>query len=67
MNHTSSHTQAVPAWHCGSYRLSFTLPAIMAIINVSTDSFSGDGLNGSVEAALRRAEHALAEGPPCLM
>lgn len=66
MNHTSSHTQAVPVWHCGSYRLSFTQPAIMAIINVSTDSFSGDGLNGSVEAALRRAEHALAEGAAML-
>ncbi len=49
-------------WQCGRYRLDLTLPQIMAIINVTPDSFSGDGLRGSVDAAQRRAEQALAEG-----
>ncbi|MEN3113371.1 dihydropteroate synthase [Uliginosibacterium paludis] len=56
----------MPVWQCGRYRLSFARPAIMAIINVTPDSFSGDGVNGSVEAALRRAELALAEGAAIL-
>lgn len=52
----------VPVWQCGAYRLTFDLPLIMAIINVTPDSFSGDGLAGSVEAALRRAEEAMGQG-----
>lgn len=38
----------------------------MAIINVTPDSFSGDGLNGSVDGARRRAEQALQEGSSIL-
>jgi dihydropteroate synthase len=34
----------------------------MAIINVTPDSFSGDGLAGSVDAALRAGEAALRQG-----
>jgi dihydropteroate synthase len=52
----------VPVWQCGRFELKFELPAIMAILNVTPDSFSGDGLAGSVEAALRQAERALADG-----
>ena len=33
----------VPVWQCGRFRLEFDVPAIMAIINVTPDSFSGDG------------------------
>lgn len=55
-----------PVWQCGRYRLEFARPAIMAIINVTPDSFSGDGVSGSVEAAMRRAELALAEGAAIL-
>ena len=53
-------------WQCGRHRLDLTLPQIMAIINVTPDSFSGDGLRGSVDAAQRRAEQALAEGAAIL-
>ena len=53
-------------WQCGRYRLDLTLPQIMAIINVTPDLFSGDGLRGSVDAAQRRAEQALAEGAAIL-
>lgn len=55
-------TNAAPVWQCGRYSLSFDLPAIMAIINVTPDSFSGDGLAGSVTHALKQAEHALENG-----
>lgn len=35
---------------------------IMGIINLTPDSFSGDGLSGSVERALQRAEEMVKEG-----
>jgi dihydropteroate synthase len=57
---------SIPVWHCGPYRLQFARPAIMAIINVTPDSFSGDGLNGSADAALRQAEQAIREGAAIL-
>jgi dihydropteroate synthase len=38
----------------------------MAIINVTPDSFSGDGLNGSADAALRQAEQAIRDGATIL-
>ncbi|MFA9439484.1 dihydropteroate synthase [Uliginosibacterium sp. sgz301328] len=47
---------------CGRYEIPLERPHIMAIINVTPDSFSGDGLDGSVDAALRRAEQALRDG-----
>ena len=56
----------LPVWQCGSYRLQFVRPAIMAIINVTPDSFSGDGLGGSADAALRQAEQALRDGATIL-
>ncbi|PLK48278.1 dihydropteroate synthase [Uliginosibacterium sp. TH139] len=49
-------------WLCGKFRLNLDLPMIMAIINMTPDSFSGDGLSGSVGAALRQAEKALRDG-----
>jgi len=55
-----------PIWQCGTYRLEFSRPAIMAIINLTPDSFSGDGLHGMVDGALRRAEQALHEGATIL-
>lgn len=53
--------------HCGSYRLSLQRPLIMAILNVTPDSFSGDGLAGaSRDVLLRRAEQAIADGADIL-
>lgn len=31
-------------WNCGRYRLNIRRPLVMAIVNVSPDSFSGDGI-----------------------
>ncbi|NMG74780.1 dihydropteroate synthase [Aromatoleum diolicum] len=47
---------------CGRFRVELDRPRIMAIINVTPDSFSGDGLGHDVDAALRRAEQAVADG-----
>lgn len=49
------------AW--GSWSLSFQLPLIMGIINVTPDSFSGDGLAGhGQEEAVRRANQLVEAG-----
>lgn len=47
---------------CGRFHIALDRPRIMAIINVTPDSFSGDGLGHDVAAALRRAEQAVAAG-----
>jgi dihydropteroate synthase len=51
---------------CGRFALDLSAPRIMAIINLTDDSFSGDGLRGDVTAALRRAETALEDGADLL-
>lgn len=51
---------------CGRFKLDLSMPRIMAIINLSDDSFSGDGLKGDIAAALRRAEQALKDGADVL-
>ena len=37
--------------HCGKYRLSLARPLVMGIVNLTPDSFSGDGLGAAPEAA----------------
>jgi dihydropteroate synthase len=54
------------AFRCGRFSLSLDRPLIMAIINVTPDSFSGDGVVGQRDAALRLAEQALADGADIL-
>ncbi|MBL8442431.1 MAG: dihydropteroate synthase [Zoogloeaceae bacterium] len=51
---------------CGRFALDLTRPRIMAIINTTPDSFSGDGLANDLDRALARAEQALAEGAEIL-
>ena len=47
---------------CGRFRLDLREPVIMAILNVTPDSFSGDGLYHQHDMLLHRAEQALEEG-----
>lgn len=54
------------AFQCGRFLLDLDSPKIMAIINLTDDSFSGDGLQGDVSAALRHAERALEQGADML-
>ncbi|MCV2216493.1 dihydropteroate synthase [Thauera sp. Sel9] len=51
---------------CGRFRLDLSRPRVMAIINLTDDSFSGDGLRGDVSAALTSAEQALDQGADML-
>lgn len=51
---------------CGRFALDLTRPRIMAIINTTPDSFSGDGLANDLDRALAKAEQALAEGAEIL-
>lgn len=51
---------------CGRFALDLSQPRVMAIINLTDDSFSGDGSRGDLDAALARAERALAEGADML-
>ncbi len=53
-------------FHCGRFRLALERPLVMAIINVTPDSFSGDGVVGQVDLALRLAEQAVADGADIL-
>ncbi|MBF0260243.1 MAG: dihydropteroate synthase [Magnetococcales bacterium] len=48
------HRQADPVWRWGNpgWTLDLTGPRVMGIVNVTPDSFSGDGLAGRVEAAI---------------
>lgn len=55
----------LPLLSCGRFRLDLSVPRIMAIINVTPDSFSGDGCAG-LDAALRAAESLIAEGAEIL-
>ncbi|MDB5799723.1 MAG: Dihydropteroate synthase [Rhodocyclales bacterium] len=53
-------------FHCGRFRLALDRPLIMAIINATPDSFSGDGVAGHLDRALRMAEQAVADGADIL-
>ena len=48
--------------HCGRFVLSLKRPLIMGIVNVTDDSFSGDGLGGDAERAVAHALRLVEEG-----
>lgn len=52
--------------HCGSYSLSLDRPLIMGIVNLTPDSFSGDGLVGDVDRAIRHAREQFEAGSDIL-
>ena len=49
-------------FHCGRFVLNADRPLIMGSVNLSDDSFSGDGLHGDVEAAIAQALRMRDEG-----
>ena len=49
-------------FHCGRYVLNAERPIIMGIVNLSDDSFSGDGLRGDIEAAIAQGRRFIEEG-----
>jgi dihydropteroate synthase len=56
----------MPTLLCGRFDFDLSTPRVMAIINLTDDSFSGDGLKGDITTVLRRAEKALEEGADML-
>ena len=53
-------------FRCGKYLLSMERPLVMGIVNLTPDSFSGDGLVGDTERAIRHARHQLDAGADIL-
>lgn len=54
-------------FNCGRFQLSLDRPLIMGIVNMTTDSFSGDGQGGAgFVAALKHAQDQLAAGADIL-
>ena len=45
----------VPMWKLRTVELPLDRPLVMGILNLTTDSFSGDGIGVRIEAAVRRA------------
>lgn len=52
--------------HCGGFRLPLDRPLIMGIVNLTPDSFSGDGMGSNVDRAIRHARHQLDSGADIL-
>ncbi|UCV23958.1 dihydropteroate synthase [Ferribacterium limneticum] len=52
--------------HCGRFRLSLDRPLLMGIVNLTPDSFSGDGLTGDVEQAIKHARQQFEAGSDIL-
>jgi dihydropteroate synthase len=56
----------MPDLHCGTFRLPLDRPLIMGIVNLTPDSFSGDGMGSNVDRAIRHARHQLDSGADIL-
>lgn len=50
------------AWRLRTRRLSLERPVVMGILNLTSDSFSGDGVGADLSEALRRAEQLRSDG-----
>jgi len=51
---------------CGPFRLAVDRPLVMGIVNLTADSFSGDGLAGDTSAAVARARQQIDAGADLL-
>jgi dihydropteroate synthase len=69
-HHSTSAMSPLSTLHCGRFRLPLTRPLIMGIVNLTPDSFSGDGVAGNgtayVDAALAHARAQWAAGADIL-
>lgn len=52
--------------HCGRFLLNLDRPLIMGIVNLTPDSFSGDGLLDDLDQAIRHARYQLDSGAAIL-
>lgn len=51
---------------CGEYRLDLSRPQVMGVVNLTPDSFSGDGLQGDATRAIEHARRQLEAGADIL-
>ncbi len=56
----------IPTWHVRGRVLELSQPLVMGVVNLTDDSFSGDGVGGDVGAALERCRAMLAAGADIL-
>jgi len=56
----------VPVWHVRERVLDLDRPLVMGVVNLTEDSFSGDGVGDDVGAALKRCRAMLAAGADIL-
>lgn len=54
------------AFRCGKFTLSFERPLLMGIVNLTPDSFSGDGVSGDSERAIAYAWQQIEAGADIL-
>lgn len=54
------------AIHCGRFRLSLDRPLVMGIVNLTQDSFSGDGIGSDVRRAIAHAHAQIEAGADIL-
>lgn len=52
--------------HCGRFRLPLERPLVMGIVNLTPDSFSGDGIGADIERAIEHARHQVDAGADLL-
>lgn len=57
---------AMSILHCGSFQLSLDRPLVMGIVNLTPDSFSGDGTGEDVARAIEHARRQLDAGADIL-
>jgi dihydropteroate synthase len=55
-----------PMLRCGAFRLPLTRPLLMGIVNLTPDSFSGDGLDRNISAAVAQARRQIDAGADLL-
>ncbi len=56
----------MPFLRCGPYRLSLQRPLVMGIVNLTPDSFSGDGKGANIDSAIAHARAQLDAGADIL-
>ena len=67
MQSASEQTKAMSKiFRCGRFVLDVTKPIVMGIVNLTDDSFSGDGVAANVDAAVSQALRLKAEGASIL-
>jgi dihydropteroate synthase len=66
MAETLAALDLVPAWHVRGRVLDLSRPLVMGVVNLTRDSFSGDGVGGDLPAVLKRAKTMLEAGADIL-